>query len=434
LKSTSMLPTEAAIALGAAKDVTFTPRQALEMVRRILDSILDTPVAEASDAVLSFQRQSDQAVISAAMLSKERRVSPASLKCFGPIAAGLTEVQRHLMESDSYKGLMAGASKALDTETIGEGAEWVPQRLSEQVQEDIRPALRAALCFKEVRLGPKGLLPVAGARARAYLQPQAIGDNAVNVRKSTPALSSLTIPPVKVAAATAVSAEAEEDITADVAMIVRNMVGMALAEAREEIVLNGSAAPAIDADVVESDDVRFAADGLRAWAIDTGATMDLSTLTSDSLLALVASLDKGYRRLDSNAAILVSERTSLAMANLKDSAGNPVVSTVAASGELATIRNGLLGTLFSVPILVCDKIREDLDASGVNTDPADAYTALYYVGNTGSWLWNRARDLTIASEYDLGSDSSVIVARERIGLKCIRGATCKNVGLGVKMG
>jgi len=80
-------------------------------------------------------------------------------------------------------------SKALNTQTSGEGSEWVPQAMSAQLIDDIRLQLKVAALFPNLTI-PAGTgaweVPVKGDRQTAYLIGESTGDSSSNIPAGTP--------------------------------------------------------------------------------------------------------------------------------------------------------------------------------------------------------------------------------------------------------
>ncbi|MGD8238261.1 MAG: phage major capsid protein [Armatimonadota bacterium] len=369
--------------------------------RKAFSELLATPPERASEEVKAFQEFCDDAFITAATMQATigHAVPISGLKMWQSWSRGTSELR-----------------KAMDIATSGEGSEWVPTFLSPQIIRKVRVQPRFGGLFPLRDLSGKEDWPIEGSDPTAYMIGEAQEDESVKIHASTPGTAKIAPTLKKVGGRVLISAEAEEDMTPDVLADVKLRAGRALADARDDIIINGDTTSThMDSDVTSADDVRKGWNGIRDAAAAASTTKDLSTFTGDTCAGLLGKLlqyaqdPAGECIWTANVALLPS------LLVLRDSQNNPLYLTMDKVGPQAANVTGQVAQLFGAPLVWCAKARISLNASGVYDGSTTDYTNLY-VANRNGFTWGRKGPVTVRGMFDIERDRHVLVFRERIAL------------------
>lgn len=304
-------------------------------------------------------------------------------------------------------------SKALDTQTTNEGAEWVEAGFSADIIEKVAMRKVVAGAFERVRMPQNPYKKVVqGGAATAYITPENTADTSqTSVKFSTPSTHEVIWNATKLSAAVRISDELNQDAIIDAAAEVNRAILEGIANGEEEALINGKTGTHMDSDVAAagSDDVRKTFNGLRALT-NAGAKVDLAAAGLDGSMvkavrAARLSMGKfGYR--PSENVIITSLKGFYELMNAGE------VITVDKYGANATILTGELGKFDGIPVLVSEAVRQDLNASGVYA--ASSNKTILLVANTRSFgIGDRQTvELEPAREPFYGQDA--LIGRERI--------------------
>lgn len=315
--------------------------------------------------------------------------------------------------------------KAMDTQTAGEGAEWLPTAFSANLVEEIRYATEVVQLFPVVTI-PRAAgsikLPKAGADPTVKFVAEETSDTGTKFPASTPGTGNVELVPKKFVTRILFSTEAEEDLIIPVLDYIRNQkIIPTIAEAMEDAAINGDATGAhMDSDVTASDDVRKAFDGMRAsvqaaYDVDAGNIDPSNSGFNAKFLAAAAAMRKyGQNRRDLFA--VFGNNSSWAILN------NASVVTVEKYGQGAAILTGEIGRFMGIPIVVSGKVRENLNAAGVY-DGVTTNRTHVMICHKGAFAVGLKRDLTIKASDVLymETDQTVVVATMRKAFKFLYG-------------
>ena len=309
--------------------------------------------------------------------------------------------------------------KAMQTAGSGTGAEWIPTGFSSSMIEDVRMQLRVAALHQRFNMPTNPFTyPVEGADIDAYLVSENTGDNDAGdtttwVPAATPGTANLTFSAKKIGVRSVVSTEMTEDAIVAALPYVRGKIITALAEAQENMVINGDTRTSyttnLSGTTLASNNQALAWYGYRRCAELAGTTVDGAGAISLGDIRAVRSKMGKYGVSPSNLSIVCGINTYNQLLSLDQ------VITIDKYGPNATILSGELGRLDGMPIIVSEFIPENTGASGRGTG---AYTTLLLVRRDLYWFGDR-RDITLKGREVIETDQQVLVALQRLDFKPI---------------
>ena len=331
----------------------------------------------------------------------------------------------------TYDSDMSELRKAMDTQTTGEGYEWIPTGFSRELIERVKLELKVAALFKRFTMPtPVYRFPAEGADAVAYKTPESLVDSSVKITASTPRTRRVTFEAIKLASRVVFSEEMTEDSLIPVLPYIKERLVEALVVAEEQATINGDVIPLPhqDIDVINMLDARWSWNGLRWWARNCGAVqVNMGTFNTANLRAIRRSMGI-YGADPSKLAWITSICGYFSLLNNTD------VLTVDKYGPQATILKGELGKFDNIPIVVSEYVRTDMDANGVYSGPGNVRTILILVYRDGFMFGDRRR-VTLKTKEDIEVDQTIGVATQRLDFQgmyvC---ATETPVGVGINVG
>jgi HK97 family phage major capsid protein len=213
------------------------------------------------------------------------------------------------------------------------------------------------------------------------------------------------------------SEEMNEDSAPAILQIARAEVAEAQIRARETVALNGdTTGPHMDLDVVDADDARKLAKGLRKLALENtanGSVIDfggpVTTAKLDEMRTAMGKFGIGVR----NMAYVFSPTTYNQAVSLDE------VTSVEKFGGQATIITGALAAFRGIPVIISEFIREDVDANGVHTAvPAADTKGLVHLVNLQRFWYGIRRPIQVRVQLDLpNQDRFLLASYSRIDFK-----------------
>lgn len=269
---------------------------------------------------------------------------------------GFEVARSHRLFRDRYQSVL----RAMDVDTSGEGGTWVPTGIGADLHEKVRASGKIAPLFARVDIPTNPWKwPIEGTDATAYRVGEPTGDTESKPTASTPGTVAATFDAEIFGARALISRSLEADSAVAILPYVRQKLVQAFVDAEEKAILDGdSDGTHQDSDIGASTTAAVTAwDGLRKRAL-AETTQATTTTSVANLAAIRKKMGKwGVNPADLAFIIGVSSYGVL----LSDSN----VLTVDKMGPQATILNGQVASLFGVPIIVSEWVREDLNASGV---------------------------------------------------------------------
>jgi HK97 family phage major capsid protein len=359
--------------------------------------------ADHRDAVRGFQETVAEMSLFGLMVDRDARTS----------AHGF-EVAR---SSRQYAERWNEVCRALDVDTSGSGGTWVPTGIGASMHERVRAAGKVAPLFARFDMPSNPFKwPVEGTDATAYRVAEPTSDTATKVAASTPGTVAATFDAEIFGARTLFSRSIDADAAVAMVPFVQGKLIQAFVDAEERAILDGDTDGThqdSDTNPAGTTDPRWAWDGLRKRAL---ANASVATTTSTAAnLAAVRKLMGKWGVNPNDLAFIIG--TSSLHAVLTDTN----LLTVDKMGPNATILNGQLGSIYGVPVIVSEHVREDLNASGVH-DAITTTKSYMLCVNRREWVMGQRMAL------DVEIDDSIY--RETFQRLCVAWARAdfQNVG------
>lgn len=288
-----------------------------------------------------------------------------------------------------FKDRWTHVLRAMDVDTAAEGTEWVPTGIGASVHEKVRAQGKVGPLFPRINIPTNPWkMPIAGADVTAYRVAEPTGDTESKMTASTPGTVAATFDAEIFGARSLWSKSLDMDSIVAILPYATSQFVHAFVAAEETAVINGDTdGTHQDSDIGSTTTVAQAAwDGLRKKAIaQTVATA--TTITALNLGVVRKAMGKWGLDPTELAFIIgpANAHTLLADTNLL---------TVDKMGPQAVILNGQIGSVFGVPVVVSEHMRENLNASGVYDGITTTKTAMICVRRT-EWAFGQREALDI---------------------------------------
>lgn len=318
--------------------------------------------------------------------------------------------------------------KALTSTGSATGDELVHRDLSSELQRRLYLAsdLAAILMAREIDMPSQPYdFPITTTRPSFYLETV---EN-TNATGSDPGTGTITLNASKFMGMIEFSYELEEDSIIPILPWVQGQLAEAAADAWEHALINGDdTATHMDTDEeLLTKSPAFAFKGFRKLAhAVAGLKSDIGTGgANEANLRAIRKLLKKYAADPRKLMWIVSPTTSLELQAIAN------VATLEKYGTRATILTGELAALFGIPIIASERMRETLDATGINGASGNTKTAVLLV-RTDRFLTGRRRDFTVEVDRNIRSQTHQLVASFRKAFTPIEtpSATISSVALG----
>ena len=300
-------------------------------------------------------------------------------------ADGFEVARSHKLFKDRWQHVC----RAMDVDTAAEGVTWVPTGIGATLHEKVRAAGKVSPLFARIQLPTNPWKwPIEGADATAYRVGEPTADNESKPTASTPGTVAATFDAEIFGARALFSKSLEADSAVAILPYVQAKIAMAFVTAEEKAVLDGDT----DGTHQDSDIGASTTDAVTAWdGLRKRALANALAATTTSTSANLASIRKGMGKWGVNPADLAfivgvsSYGVLLSDSNLI---------TVDKMGPQATILNGQIGSIFGVPVIVSEHVRETLNASGVYDGITTTKTYMLCV-NRSEWAFGQRMGLDI---------------------------------------
>ncbi len=324
--------------------------------------------------VRSFQQIVGDMILFGLLVDKSARSS----------SQGFEVARGHRLFRDRWQHIM----RAMDVDTAGEGGTWVPTGIGSSVHERVRASGKIAPLFSRIDLPTNPWKwPIEGADATAYRIAEPTGETETKMAASTPGTVAATFDAEIFGARALFSRSLEADSAIAILPYVRRKLVQAFVDAEERATLDGdSDGTHQDSDVTGSADARTAWDGLRKRAL-ANAGQALTAISSANIATLRKSMGKWGLNPSELALIcgVSNYHTLLSDTNLI---------TVDKYGPQATILNGQIGSVYGVPVIVSEHVRENLNATGVYDGTTTTKTYFSLV-NRNEWAYGQRMALDV---------------------------------------
>ena len=305
----------------------------------------------------------------------------------------------------AFKDEWSHVLRAMDVDTSGEGADWVPTGIGASLHERVRASGKVAPLFQRINLPTNPWKwPVEGADATAYRVAEPTGDTASKVTASTPGTGAATFDAEIIGARTLISRSLDADSALAVLPYTQRKLIQAFVDGEEKAILDGDTDGThqdTDTQANGATDVRTAWDGLRKKAL----AQTVATATSATALNL-GIVRKAMGKWGANPADLAF---IIGVSNLHSLLADTNLLTVDKMGPNAVILNGQIGSVFGVPVIVSEHVREDLNASGINDGITATKTYMLCV-NRNEWALGQRTALDVETDDSIYRESYQRVA------------------------
>jgi HK97 family phage major capsid protein len=330
-----------------------------------------------------------------------------------------------------FSMLTSELQKALDTETTGEGLQWVPTGFSQQLMELIILEMRVANLFQTFTAPADPYTwPFQAARGTAQTVAESITTPATALADSmrlftgkTPT-ANVTFTAKKLRALEVFTREWNEDTINPALPWLFRTLAQAIADGWEDAIQNAdSDGTHFDSDVTAGSPKTLCG-GLRKYCIDTNPTYtaDLSVFDDSGLRRMRQGMGVYGVRL-SSLVYITSIQGSFRFLQL------PNVQTLDKYGPNAAVLAGEIARHDSIPIVVSEFARADLDAAGKYV--AGGVLTNCLLVHRDRWMRGVRPGIGVETDRIIHADQTVIVAFDRGDFQQVDSATAKSVMMGV---
>ncbi len=303
---------------------------------------------------------------------------------------GFQIAREHPRFREQYKRVL----RAMDTDTSSEGVEWIPTGVGASLHEKVRAVGKIAPLFMRINLPTNPWKwPLEGADATAYRVAEPTSDTATKVGASTPGTSAATFDAEIFGARSLFSKSLEADSAIAILPYVQRKLVQAFVNAEERAILDGDTDGThqdSDTNSAGATDAAWAWDGLRKRALANAGSNGNGALTVALLHGIRSAMGK-YGMNPADLAFIVG------VSSYYDLIADSNVLTVDKFGPNATILNGQLGSVYGVPIIGSEYVRENLNASGVY-DAITTTKTYAMVVNRNEWVMGARTPLALETD------------------------------------
>lgn len=323
----------------------------------------------------------------------------------GSSRKGFEVARSHRLMRPRWEGIL----RALDTDTAAEGTEWVPTGIGASLHEKVRAVGKVAPLFTRIDIPTNPWKwPLEGADAEAYRVPEPTGDTESKMTASTPGTGAATFDAEIFGGRTLFSRSLEADSALAILPFTQRKLVMAFVNAEEKAILDGDTdGTHQDSDIGASTTKAVTAwDGLRKKAI--AQTVATATSATALNLGIVRKAMGKWGVNPSDLAFIIG------VSNLHALLADTNLLTVDKMGPNATILNGMIGSVFGVPVIVSEWVRENLNASGVHDGITTTKTYMLAV-NRNEWAMGQRMALDVEVDDSIYRETfqRVVVAFQR---------------------
>ena len=297
-------------------------------------------------------------------------------------------------EHPKFKEQWKRTLRAMDTDTSAEGTEWIPTGIGSSLHEKVRAMGKVAPLFMRLNLPTNPWKwPLEGADATAYRVAEPTSDTATKVTASTPGTGAATFDAEIFGARAIFSKSLEADSALAILPFVQRKLVQAFANAEERAILDGDTDGThqdSDTNTAGATDAAWAWDGLRKRGLANAGSNGNGALSVALLHGIRAALGK-YGMNPADLAFIVG------VSSYYDLIADSNVLTVDKLGPQATILNGQLGSIYGVPIIGSEWVRENLNASGVY-DAITTTKTYALIVNRNEWVMGARTPLALETD------------------------------------
>lgn len=392
----------------------------MNLTPAVVRGSLPAPQAE---QVLILHKMNDELMFVDQMLATSSEAN-GGLKGFGDYHDQPKEKRMQQLKAFKARNEFA---KAMDTETAGEGLEWVHTTVSGSLIEDIRLNQVIAPNFEEIRMtGATMIIDTDDSETDAKL----IGQKKTLVssfdsNEETVSSGNMTLAVVKCRGRYQISAEMTEDAAFAVMPLYMRRITESIARAEDNAIMNGNAS-GVDANLdsgitLVATNFNRAFNGLRYaqyQTINSGTQGDVIGVSGAVHNAVMHGKTRGQMgkygsRTDQLRMFSSVKGYLLRLLNADEM---PQFHTLEKYGPQAVVLTGESGRIYNVPNLQTEFISDDLNASGIADGSSAGRTAFVYV-NVSMFIRGIWRNVEVVTEKDNINDVFNMVAFKRMDFK-----------------
>ncbi len=267
--------------------------------------------------------------------------------------------------------------KALDTQEVGGGSEFVFTGMSTTLINQVRQDLIVSSLFKHINMPTNPYkVPVELGPATAYLVPENTADTGQSsIIASQMGSANITFNAKSIGAMTRISKELTQDTIIPIVPLIQENLLRGLGNGLEDALVNGDASVThqdTDTAGASASAVAKAWPGLRKLALANNYKVDLSTFDITGLRNMRKAMGK-FGINPRNLILIVSNSAYVQMLNWAE------VITFDKYGDKSTALTGELLRIDGIPVVVSPYMRQDLNATGVNGASGNTKTGVLLV-------------------------------------------------------
>lgn len=330
------------------------------------------------EAIRSFQKTVADMAVFGMLVDRDANTS----------AKGFEVARNHRAFKDRWGTIM----RALDVDTAAEGGNWVPTGIGADMHEKVRAAGKVAALFDRIDIPTNPWKwPIEGGDATAYRVAEPVGDAESKFSASTSGTAAATFDAEIFGVRQLISRSLDADSALAILPFVQRKTVQAFVDAEEKAILDGDTdGTHQDSDIGASTTAAVTAwDGLRKRGL--AETTQAITTTSVANLALLRKAMGKWGVNPADLAFIVGVSSYLVLQSDSN------LLTVDKMGPNATILSGQVGSLFGVPVIVSEWVRENLNASGVYDGVTTTKTYALCV-NRREWAMGQRMALDIQTD------------------------------------
>lgn len=306
-------------------------------------------------------------------------------------------------------GFRLYGTKALTTSGSGSGSEIVPTTISADIQARmyLESQFAAAMTGSEITM-PSSIyqIPLTTTRPSFYVGSEAPGSDPT---ESDPGTAGATLTSAKLIGVSSFSYEIDEDSVVPVLPMIQTGLAQGAAASLEGALINGdTTATHMDSDyhAISAHHAKLLK-GLRKYALAGSITSSFATggITASNIGALRKMLGK-WGIMPSQLLALVGPK------GYNDLVQLPETLTVDKAGPQARILTGQVASIYGIPIIVSEQMRENLNASGVY-DGTTTTKGSFLLVNKSAWFLGVRRQLTIELDQDKKRQTKSVICSFR---------------------
>ncbi len=336
-----------------------------------------------------------------------------------------------------YQDLSQQVFKAtLDSQTAGEGLEFIPTATSGQIRQKLELALRVPALFEQFNMPTNPFKwPWGDAGAAQYVAEDTTAGNVYNLSAgdmifgAAGATGDVTFNARKARAMQLLTGELSEDgVMATAGWLLRRIV-RSLADGREDAAINGDTATTHQDNDITGSSVKKWFNGLRKYGVGTtGNTLDIGgTLATSELTAMMALLGRYAAEVNQLVWIVSPQVWAKQLLGLDE------VKTLDNYGAGATILTGEVSRLFGAPVIPSQWVRNDVAATGVNTSGGPNTLSTILLVHRANWVFGNRPGRGVERQRMLPTDQELLASFDRADFQFISPQTDTSVAVGINV-